>query len=441
MILLSLGLTACNSYNCTCTNRTQNSIDGDIASIPSEDKKQDDEDKTPNDEIPTQPQQHVHTEVEIDGKQASCTESGLTVGKKCSVCGEILVKQEEINKLEHKYVNETCEVCGYEKVFDLLELTESDAGYTVAGFKSSVDKLAITELSIPIKYNEKPIISIEDGAFKDCSSLLNVTIGKAVTSIGDFAFYNCRSLESITIPYGVIYIGNSAFYFCSSLTNVEIPNSVKVIEAGAFYCCEGLKNITLPNSITSISWHVFSVCSSLESITIPESVRFIDGAAFKNCSSLKSVIIPDNVTFIGEMAFYNCTSLANIKLGKWLTTISKDAFAYCRSLTNVIIPDNVTSIGDYAFDSCGSLTSITIPSSVTSLDWNVFGGNSKIKTIYYWGTADEWAKITFNDIDLNLTSVKVYYYLETKPSDTSYNYWHYDVDGVTPIIWAKENNI
>ena len=42
-----------------------------------------------------------HTEEEIAGKDATCTETGLTAGKKCSVCGEILEAQQEIGKLPH----------------------------------------------------------------------------------------------------------------------------------------------------------------------------------------------------------------------------------------------------------------------------------------------------------------------------------------------------
>ena len=44
-----------------------------------------------------------HTEKAIPGKAATCKESGLTDGKKCSVCGEILAAQTEIAKLPHTY--------------------------------------------------------------------------------------------------------------------------------------------------------------------------------------------------------------------------------------------------------------------------------------------------------------------------------------------------
>lgn len=48
-------------------------------------------------------QEHVHTEETLEEKQATCTEDGLTEGKKCSVCGEILQAQEVIAALGHEY--------------------------------------------------------------------------------------------------------------------------------------------------------------------------------------------------------------------------------------------------------------------------------------------------------------------------------------------------
>ena len=64
-----------------------------------------------------------HTEVTVDGKEATCTETGLTAGKKCSHCGVTLVAQTTIPATGHKYVytktdsadthNVTCEKGDY----------------------------------------------------------------------------------------------------------------------------------------------------------------------------------------------------------------------------------------------------------------------------------------------------------------------------------------
>ncbi len=46
-----------------------------------------------------------HTEEIIPAVEATCTATGLTEGKKCSACGEILLAQEEIEAHGHKIVN------------------------------------------------------------------------------------------------------------------------------------------------------------------------------------------------------------------------------------------------------------------------------------------------------------------------------------------------
>ena len=43
----------------------------------------------------------AHTPEVVPGKEATCSEEGLTDGEKCSVCGEVLKEQEPIEKLAH----------------------------------------------------------------------------------------------------------------------------------------------------------------------------------------------------------------------------------------------------------------------------------------------------------------------------------------------------
>ena len=95
----------------------------------------------------------------------------------------------------------------------------------------------------------------------------------------------------------------------------------------------------------------------------------------------------------------------------------------------VAIPDNVTLIGSNAFSYCTSLTSVVIPDSVVSFGNYAFEGCNNLMSIYYKGTASDWAEISFGYLSSNLTNATRYYYSENQPTDTTYNWWHYDQDG------------
>ena len=45
----------------------------------------------------------AHTPVTVPGYGATCTEAGLTDGQKCSVCGQVLIPQEEMEPIGHRW--------------------------------------------------------------------------------------------------------------------------------------------------------------------------------------------------------------------------------------------------------------------------------------------------------------------------------------------------
>ena len=55
----------------------------------------------------------THTEETVAGKKATCTETGLTEGKRCSVCNEVLVAQEVVAANGHSWENGMCTICSY----------------------------------------------------------------------------------------------------------------------------------------------------------------------------------------------------------------------------------------------------------------------------------------------------------------------------------------
>ena len=243
---------------------------------------------------------------------------------------------------------------------------------------------------------------IANEAFKDCQSLISVTIPNGVKVIGDGAFLGCKSLTSVTIPNSVTEIGSNAFEGCSSLTSITVDagnthydsrnNSNAIIETATNTLIAGCKTTTIPNSVTSIGDYAFSGCTSLTSITIPNSVTWIGSEAFVGCSSLQSITVDAGNTHYDSRN--NCNAIIetetntliagckNTTIPNSVTEIEAGAFEGCSSLKSVTIPYSVTSIGYWAFDGCTSLTSITIPNSVTEIEWGAFRNCTNLKTIY-----------------------------------------------------------
>ena len=115
-----------------------------------------------------------HTEETLSVVEPTCVKTGLTEGKKCSSCGEILIAQVEVPVTNnHAYEDYMCTVCGKIMPVEGLVFAINDAGkYTLV----SVGFCENTRIEIPSTYEGIAVTSIEEGAFLDCIALTSISV-------------------------------------------------------------------------------------------------------------------------------------------------------------------------------------------------------------------------------------------------------------------------
>ncbi len=244
-----------------------------------------------------------------------------------------------------------------------LELDQS-TDITAESIIEAINKKAETSYGINsikvLDLSDTQITTIDDEAFKNCSTLTEIILPKILKTIGESAFDGCNSLTSINLSdcTNLQSIGDGAFHECRSLTSIDLSGctSLTTIDYQAFWDCDGLTSIDLSDctSLTTIGQSAFEDCSKLTSITLSgcTDLQIIGHYAFNHCRSLTSIDLSDctRLQWIGDYAFNKCFGLTEINLSgcTGLESIGIAAFWGCSGLENIYFY-NVPAIKDNAF--------------------------------------------------------------------------------------------
>lgn len=237
---------------------------------------------------------------------------------------------------------------------------------------------------------------IEDEAFRNCSTLSNVTMSESVVNIGYAAFIECTNLTDVKLSDLATNIGDYAFSGCVKLEKIDLPK--ELIDLGQYaFAGSGIVDLKIPEKLTYIRYCAFSNCDNLTSVIIPQTVTNIEEFAFGHCDNLKHLTINSDSTYIDIEAFYGDTiesanihsslirSIPKTNLREVIITggdsICDNAFYGSSSLKKVTL-GNISSIGSYAFCSCSGLTNIVISNTITNISSYAFYDCTNLVEIY-----------------------------------------------------------
>ncbi len=397
-----------------------------------------------------------HNLSHVEGKNASCTQTGIKEHWYCSNCKVAYADEQAIEKLSstlinvlsHTYNNEytvdpynhrnICSVCSTEDksahTFDNenvctvckhevhyaqgLELSENNGALTVMGLGS----FSGSELYIAPSYDGKPVTALKYRVFSEsCEQITKLSIPTSVdvSTISDNAFAGLKNLEWLYIPdvtkrtasdnkdyyhIGWMFGSSENEYFHKinivGTWNVYMPIKLKhvvvasnVLHEGAFSQCKYLETVSISQTATVIPKSLFSYCTSLTTVKLGPKVTVIDEMAFQG-SGISSIIIPQSVKTIGVAAFGGTVNLKSIELPA-LAELSDSLFQNS-GISEITVPSTVKKIGGSAF-STNSLKKITFLAPVSEFGYNPFG----LSPIEIVNVANEkvWLDMNFTSFD------------------------------------------
>lgn len=291
-------------------------------------------------------------------------------------------------------------IFNYDRIISYLGFPTRGLEYTLneEGTSYSVKKgkmRNVEKLIIPSTYKELPVTIIENSAFMNCSSIIEVEIPDSITAIGDEAFLGCKNLKEIIIPNTVLDIGKGSFFGCTNLKYYSSPFSGSGVEGknyigfvfgaslsfdNASFVPKSLEIIKITSDSKPIDPYGFAFLSNLKEISIIETQKNINVNILHKCDNIERISLPlvipgvsylfggnipdslkyfnlnnlDNKILFGSF-FKDCKGLISVNIPESIEYIEPEAFKGCISLKYIYIPKSVFYLGDNAFDDCPNI--------------------------------------------------------------------------------------
>ncbi|EAX89386.1 Leucine Rich Repeat family protein [Trichomonas vaginalis G3] len=311
----------------------------------------------------------------------------------------------------------------YSKNESILFFICNKPGYEIPNSVTTIGAHCFYESSIKTITIPANVKRIENAAFYDCTSLINVTFLGPLDYIGDDVFGSSYNLKLIIFPNSPMSVTGSNFVstpmysvkllftyktlfnsdsFVILFSRDSIQRNTKVsisylnepdliITPSCLimdswqtmiyeYWAYNSYRITIPKSVTKIKVKAFEN-STITNIYFTEDsqIAYIENDAFRNCSKIRSF----NYSFphlrtLGMSSFKDCINLESVTFSSPNLNVMSNAFENCIRLKKVI---NITNIPDNCFCGCTNLEEVIIREGSKSIGIKSFESCSSLKSI------------------------------------------------------------
>ena len=109
--------------------------------------------------------------------------------------------------------------------------------------------------------------------------------GVAVKRLSEAVFANNKKILNVTLPDSIM-VDAGAFRNCTSLLSVSMHNSIDTISAECFEGCTALLTVSWPENLKTIEHDAFKGCTSLTGVPSGTKLETLGDNAFQGCTAL-----------------------------------------------------------------------------------------------------------------------------------------------------------
>ncbi len=249
-----------------------------------------------------------------------------------------------------------------------------------------------SELVTPAQLGGCPVAGIDGAAFRNCDSLVSVSLPDTVTTVEKGAFRGCGNLQCILSPDPQVYHQLEQAQLEAQLCYVgqELPSGlvqeVMVRQGVAYAVTDQSKAVVMgPQEEAALP-------SQVEDMRVFDASGNRLGADWKVSSDgFRYEVIDDQVILLLYTGAKTDPVVPDAIAGKRVTAISSGCFANNSRLNSVTVGSNVQTLEPGAFDGCGNLRSLTLSGKVKHAEGAVKDCPSLRAVLHPLGAKPQWA--------------------------------------------------
>lgn len=219
----------------------------------------------------------------------------------------------------------------------------------------------------------------------DWPGVTSITVPANITELGQYCFTRDKNLVNCTFLADYIHGGKYTFAYCDSLAGpgVKLPDYHNFSDETIYPDLTTTQRRDFQAWNKAIPDSFFASCTGLKTYDVPAHITYIQHFAFGSCPNLTTLNLPNGIEYLGRYMVSGCDSLRSVDLPESLSMVNTYAFAGWTGVQEVTFPPHITSIDTGGFYNCPNLVTVDLPETVERVGIEAFSRCTSLKMVNF----------------------------------------------------------